>query len=142
MDIDVTDILADSYIAADPFLVIRRIETVNAYGEAGNKPPERIDAFGAVYPTGSNSLVREDAYSTGLNTIKVVTQFKLRGPSKEATNRGTDVPYKPDIILWKGSHYVVVSLNDYSQYGAGFVEAECMSTDYIDPPTQPPTGAQ
>ncbi len=44
--------------------------------------------------------------------------------------------YQPDIVKWKGDCFLVKSVDDYTQYGAGMVIAECVSQDFDDaPPT-------
>lgn len=125
-DIDVTEILSDSDIAGVPFVVVRREEVVNVHGES-ELVETRIDAVGSVQPTGDNSLVREEAYQTQAKTLKVVTTFLLRGESKAAGRS-----YQPDLVLWQGDYYLVRTVEDYSQYGAGMVDAECTSVDHVD----------
>jgi hypothetical protein len=126
-DIDISDILLDSAIAGEQFTIIRRMETVNNYGER-TSASHHILAIGSITPTGENSLVREDGYQTQTKTIKVITGFLLRGPSNSQLGKSFD----PDIIQWRGDSYVVKTLNDYSQYGGGMIEADCGGIDYID----------
>jgi galactose-6-phosphate isomerase len=130
-DIDVSDLLFDSDIAGEAFSVIRRQEVVGGNGVATltvtTLPLAGDPAIvGSVTPTGDNSLVRAEAYSTQSNTIKVITEFRLRGPSKDAAGQS----FQPDIVLWNGNHFVVSTLNEWTSYGAGFVEAECTSFDF------------
>lgn len=133
MDIDVTDLLHDPFIAGEEFIVIRRRETINAYGERTSHPIQRLLAVGSIQPTGNNSLVREEAYQTETKTIKVITDFLLRGPTKDKSQpQGATVTFDPDIVIWRGDSYVVKSIDDYSQYGIGMVQAECASVDYVD----------
>jgi len=38
--------------------------------------------------------------------------------------------------VWNGDNYEVRSLSDFSNYGAGFTQADCVSVDLLDlPPT-------
>lgn len=127
-EIDVSDIIADGFISGDSFTVIRRLETVSDFGRVVITET-RIPAFGQVTPTGDNSLVRAEAYQTQANTIKVITNFPLRGPAKDSAGN----QYQPDVVEWRGAPYVVRVLNDYSAFGVGFVEAECSSMALIDP---------
>lgn len=129
--IDVTDILADPMIAGEAFQVLRRHETVNSYGES-TIATTTYSANGSITPTGDNSLVREDAFQSQAKTIKVVTSFMLQGQAEDAQGN----KYQPDLILWKGDYYIVRTLNDYSSYGAGMIEAECSSIDWDDEPPQ------
>jgi hypothetical protein len=139
-DIDVSDVLGDPDVAGTLFTVIRRQETVNNFGRpvltTSTYPDPAADPplqqpFGAIYPTGDNSMVRADAYTTQSDTITVVTPFRLRGPSKSA-----GVTYQADIVLWEGTHYIVKTVNDYSKFGAGMIQAECTAYDYnVQAPT-------
>lgn len=124
-DIDVSDLLFDPDIAGTTFDVIRRQETVGANGVASVAPTTFEDVVGSITPTGDNSLVREEGYSTQSNTIKVITTFRLRGPSKDAGHN-----FQPDIVVWNGTNYEVKSLNEFTPFGAGFVEADCISIDF------------
>src|ERR1700694_3507137 len=122
-DIDVSDLLLDSDIAGEAFSVIRRQEIVGANGVpvlTQTTLPKAGDPaiVGSITPTGDNSLVRAEAYSTQSNTIKVITAFRLRGPSKDGTGKS----FQPDIVLWNGNHFVVRTLNEWTSFGAGFVE--------------------
>jgi hypothetical protein len=134
--IDLTPILLDPEIAGEKFKVVRRRESVNPFGQA-ILTPQTFNAIGQVSPTGRNSLIREQAFSSQEKTIRVITNFKLIGPSKD----GTEQAYQPDLIFWKGSYYIVGELSDYSQYGAGFVSADCSSFDWTIASTQGPTGS-
>lgn len=128
-DIDVTDLLSDPDIAGDEFTVKRRQETVNTFGRSvvATVP---LDACGPVFPAGDNSLIRQDAFDAEANTITVVTEFRLRGPSKSG-----GLQFKADLVEWprqSGNHYIVRTTNDFSRYGAGMIEAECTSIDFSD----------
>ena len=130
-EIDVSDVLLDPFIASTAFTVIRRQQTVGTNG-LPVITTTTFAAVGALTPSGDNSLVREEAYEQQANSISVITSFRLRGPAKLAD--GTE--YMPDVILWDGNHYIVRDLKDWTQFGAGMVEAECLSYDFVDlPPT-------
>lgn len=133
-DIDVSDLTLDSDIAGESFSVIRRQDTVGANGTstletttlpgAGDPP-----IVGAIFPSGDNSLVREEAYQTQAEALTVITQFRLRGASKDANGNS----FQPDIVVWNGGNYLVKSIKAWTSYGAGFVEAECVSFDFNVP---------
>lgn len=132
--IDVSEVLRDNLIAGEPFLVIRRQETVTTGGLV-QLQVIRCKAFGSVQP-GESTLVREEAQQFKNDTIKVVTNFMLRGVSKDSDGKS----FQPDIVKWQGSHYIVTTTNDYNRYGVGMIEAECQSIDYRDEaPTAPET---
>lgn len=128
-EIDVTDILVDIDIADSQFTVIRRQEVVNNFGETTlvttTYPPTLPQPIGAIYPTGDNKLQRKEDFTSQSDTITVVTQFRLRGASKSGGNK-----FQPDIVVWNGNNYVVSNVNEFTQYGAGFIEAECTSIDF------------
>lgn len=140
--IDLTDLFFDPDIAGQSFCVIRRQQTINVHGE-GVDTETRFYPIGQISPTGDNSLVREAAFQAQMDTIMVLTTFRLRAVAREVSNPGNlPVPpasatYQPDIVLFNGSHYVVQTLNEFTQFGGGFVEAECVSIDYVDNPPAP-----
>jgi hypothetical protein len=136
--IDVSDVLLDPMIAGQEFLVVRRQQTVNNFGETVIGQAV-FSALGSVTPVGANSLLREEAYQVQQKTLRVVTSARLRGVSEDVAG----VQFQPDLIYWpvspSGDYFLVKVLNDYSQFGAGVVEAECASIDYSDlPPWQLP----
>jgi galactose-6-phosphate isomerase len=130
-DIDVSDLCDDPDIAGEAFSVIRRQEVVGPNGVSTltlttfPQPGDPAIA-GSVTPTGDNSLVRAEAYTTQSNTIKVITAFRLRGPSKDGAGKS----FQPDIVVWNGNHFVVSTLNEWTSFGGGFVEAECTQIDF------------
>jgi hypothetical protein len=132
-DIDVSDLLGDPDFI-DTFTVLRRQETTNNSGESTlaittyPTPPDLPQPYGAVFPTGDNKLVRQQDFTTQSSTITVITQFRLRGSSKSGGSE-----FQPDIVVWNGGNYVVSNVNEYTQYGAGFIEAECTSIDFTPP---------
>lgn len=127
-EIDVTDILFDPDIAGDTFSVIRRMETISDQGRKTISNAQIDGVIGAIFPTGDNSLVRKDDFENAVSTITVVTTFRLRGPSKDESGNKFDA----DVVLWNGINYIVSSLKPFTQYGPGFVEAECSSKDLLD----------
>jgi hypothetical protein len=134
--IDVTDILADPFIAGETFTVIRRLEVVDPYGQS-QVTTQSFAAFGSITPAGDNSLVREEAFQTQAKSITVTTTFQLRGPAKD----GFGNTYQPDLVAWKGDNFIVRSVSDFSQYGAGMVQADCTSIDLVDQPPSHTTAA-
>ena len=129
--LDVTDLLLDPDIAGQSFTVIRRRELINTSGQGVIAcPPEIIPhVFGQVSPTGDNSLVREVAFQTQMKTIQVITQFRLRGATVEPT---TNQQFQPDLIKWRGDHFIVNVVDEFTQYGNGLIVAQCTEIDYQD----------
>ncbi len=133
--IDLTPVLLDPEIAGEGFQVIRRMEIVNSYGESVLSY-KTYTPIGQVIPTARNSLVREQSFSSQEKAIRVITSFKLRGASKDDVGQN----YQPDLIFWKSGYYICQEIEDFSQYGAGFVSADCSAFDWIIPATNGPTG--
>lgn len=129
-DLDLTELMNDPDFC-ETFIVVRRKTKVNDHGRSDNTP-ERITVVGSVTPTADNSLTRDMAMQMQAKSVKVITRFALRGPSKDKSAAGTELRYMPDVIVWQGDSYEPVDIRDYSRFGAGFIEADCMSVDYVD----------
>lgn len=125
---DVSDIVLDPFIAGESFDVYHRTQTVDQGGVAQIAQQLVAGVLGSVVPVGANSLARDEAYQTQSKAIRVITSTRLRGASKQDADGSV---YQPDVIFWKGDFYVVKSLDDYSQYGAGLVAAECVSMSFV-----------
>jgi len=134
--IDVSSLLLDPEIAGERFQVIRRKESVNPFGEAILSTQIYKNVIGQVSPTARNSLLREQSFSSQEKTIRVITNFKLIGASK---NNIDGQYYQPDLIYWKNGYYIAGEIEDYSQYGAGLVSADCAAFDWTMPITEGPT---
>lgn len=132
--VDVTDILVDPDIAGQSFVVVRRLETVNGFGES-TWASKQVEAIGSVQPEGDNDLIREDALDAQASTIIVVTTFRLRGVSKGPSKQR----FKPDLVKWAGTTFEVQSVKSWGSFGYGFVEAVCTAVHNVDdPPSYPP----
>ena len=124
--IDVSDVILDPMIAGTPFIVLRRRSDVNNFGETQDAETVRFEAFGSITPIGENSLIRDAAYATQSNTIQVITEFQLRGAGKD--EQGNE--FQPDVVLFEGEEYLVITLNQFAKFGAGFVVAECATQSF------------
>lgn len=127
--VDVTDILFDPDVAGQSFVVLRRQEIVNGFGES-NWRTNRIPVIGSVQPSGDNALMREADFDAQASSLIIACQFRLRGVAKGSSN----TQFKPDIIFWQDNYYEVVNVKNWSPFGAGFIEAEATSIHYIDKP--------
>jgi galactose-6-phosphate isomerase len=123
--LDVTDLLHDPEIAGETFQVVRRPESVNPFGETViiNQIYAGIGQISTTPPT---NLMRMEAYTSTEKTIYIITDFKLTLPA---------AGYQADLVKWKNDYYMVNRLEDYSQYGAGFVAAACGAYDWSMEPT-------
>ncbi len=131
--IDVDDVIYDPFVAGQFVTVIRRNQEVNEQGEGVEIDVTIPNVVASVTPTGDNSLVREEAFSSQEQSIKVITAYRLRGQTKE---KSTGQSFLPDLVLWHNDYYIVKVVNDYTPYGAGFIEADCESIDYQQAPAQ------
>lgn len=128
--IDLSFVSLDPSIAGIPFKVHRRRETVDQHGRS-TVTVEVKPGAGGVYPTGSNTLIRDPSRDFSERGITIVTRFRLQMDSPG---------YKADLVEWpkdSGNLWLVNHLNDYSAYGEGFMEAQCISFDpaeMIPPP--------
>jgi hypothetical protein len=125
-DIDVSDLCLDPDIAGESFTVVRRQSVMQPNGTTAITSTY-FQASGSITPTGDNSLVRADAYTTQAGTIAVITNFRLRSGGKD--NLGN--AFQPDIVLTSdGNSFVVSSLNEWDSFGGGFMHAECTEIDF------------
>lgn len=126
--LDVSEGLGDSLMSGEKFTVIRRQQVVNNFGETTTQT-QNFQVRGSITPARSE-LMREEAFQTQTKIIRVITSFRLRFLSEKVGG----IQYQPDVVLWNGNHYLVRTLDDYSRYGQGFVQAECSSIDFVDNP--------
>jgi hypothetical protein len=109
----------------DYFSVVRRVETVNGFGESVLTTTTTNSVAGVVVAAPPSSLDRQANMQVAPKWIDVITMFKLYSESESAAK----TEYQPDIIVWQGNNYVVKTLGDYSKYGLGFVTAGCAIVD-------------
>lgn len=127
---DMSSVLANAYFT-DTVTVIRRMQVMNSKGEASPLIMGTYDDIvSVVVPTGSNSLARNEAYENQSKAIQVITEFRLRGASKDAAH----LNWLPDLVQWDGNTYIVKDLNDFSAFGAGFMAADCVLFNYNPKP--------
>ena len=108
---------------ADQFTVTRRAEVVNGYGELATVN-STILAAGVVNITfGQNELDRGPDEQHQGKSISITTKFRLYGEV---------AGYQPDLISWHGDTFLVVKVEDYLGFGAGFIQAEARSIDLVD----------
>lgn len=120
--LDVADLLEDPDFA-DNFSVERRSAVANQYGE-NVITAEILSAVGVVQPGGSD-LVRTPDMGYATNQIRVFTKFRLRGPTPG---------YQPDVVIWNEARYIVRRVSDFTNYGQGYIDAQCDALGHIDPP--------
>ena len=116
----------------DTFTVNRRIQTVNNFGIATVAVQAIAGLFGVVYPSNENELKRYPDLQVQDKAITVITRFALRGETE--TTADPSVSYQPDIVVWGSDNFLVRKVEDWSQYGPGFILAICSSMDLVDAP--------
>jgi galactose-6-phosphate isomerase len=114
----------------DTFSVTRRVQTVNNFGETSTASTVTPNVAGVVWPSQPNERRLLPDLTVTDQTITIITSFALYG---EAQASGTE--YSPDIVTWHGDSFLVRNVEDWSGYGAGFVQAICSSIDVVDAPT-------
>ena len=99
---------------------LRLYTTIEIVGVNGRNTITRSmqPIVGVVTPTSARDLVRLPEGSTSGGSITVTTAYPLTS--------GDPAQNKPaDQISWKGDLYVVTRLDDYSEFGRGFISALC-----------------
>lgn len=124
--LDVSDLTLDPDFASS-FTVQRRSQIINDSGVV-SMAVRSLPAIGVVMSPTSKDLIRGDAAQLLGKLITVDTTFALQGPAPG---------FQPDLVVWHGDSYVVVQLDDYSNFGMGFVHALCQSIDITSQPPQP-----
>lgn len=121
---EVTEVLFDPDFASS-FDVVRY---TNARGPTGRGVStvaiQKQNVSGVIYPDKGRNLQRLGLGQKNVDSIRVVTTYRLSPGSQ-----GLDA----DIVAWNGAHYTVVAIADWSQYGAGFVEATCDMLEFVHP---------
>lgn len=120
------ELLGDPMVAASAITVVRRRTWTDKNGIEQNAAVTVPGVFGSVAPTGDNNFVRESDFQSQARTITVITRFPLRAVSEDEDG----VQWQPDMVLWRGVHYLVRGLGDYEHVGSGFVGATCEAFDY------------
>ncbi len=113
--LDVSDVLLDPDFVYRQLTCTRQAQTVGGDGLAINQPT--ISRFsGVVTSAGGKSLDRSAEGAQMHGSITIHTRFRL-----DDGRAGGDA----DLVTWKGRQYTVVNVNDYSDWGRGFVDAHC-----------------
>ena len=121
-------------LTLDSFDVLRRRQVKNNFGEV-NMDVERTAAVkGVVYSESLNDLARRAEAQVTTKSITIITRFALRSEAQDANDNSV---YQPDVVLWRGDQFLVVHIEDYSNYAHGFVKATAESMDITDQPPLP-----
>lgn len=114
-DLDVSDVLSDP-LFADSAVVIR--SSVGVGPQTGRTVTDEVQTAISVVVTSDKgrNLQRnpEAAISTGSIVVHSAFRFTEGGNGVDA-----------DVLRWNGNDWTVVTVDDYSRYGAGFTVATC-----------------
>jgi len=132
--LDLSEVIEDAWLE-DQFDVIRRLQTINGFGEPVESIFQTFSAVGGVvYPTGDNTLTRTEAFESQMDSIEIITRFAIRTAGVDTNGRN----FLPDIITWDGKTYIPRQVNSYSRIGAGFWQVQCVGFEWnapVDGPT-------
>jgi hypothetical protein len=92
--------------------------------------PTYFNAIGSIGPAGAGFLSRLAEQQFQGKSLSIVSTFLLRGAAKFVGG----LSFQPDLVLWKSNYYIVQEVTDYSQFGTGMVQANCVTFDYVDAP--------
>lgn len=114
--VNVTELLVDNDFV-DAVTLIHRTPNVNSYGE--NVLAEKcVSTVGSVQPASGRTLMRApDALK-----LEDVSSFWVKG---EIVSDGT-CKY-PDILVFKNRRYQVKSVQNWTNFGAGWCEGLCIA---------------
>lgn len=112
--LDVTEVLFDPDFA-DPLTCTRSIQDVDSRGLA--TATTKSIPFTGVVTQGDGDIMRrlpDGEMVSGSITVHTVFRLSAGGVDENA-----------DIVTWRGRNYTVKMTSDYSNYGAGFIAANC-----------------
>lgn len=116
--LDVTEVLSDPDFATT-ISVIRNTTTVDNFGETQISPVETDDIIAVVTPATSNDLKRMAETERLSGAIAIYTTYRLSAGGTQ-TDGSTATA---DIVTWQGRQYTVFSVDDWTQFGGGFIRA-------------------
>lgn len=112
-------------ITLDKFDVVRRAQVVDNAGKVIVTPTPFSNVRGVVTPNLTmKDLQRMSDAQIQSKAIAIVTRFALRG---EAELTGQE--FQPDLVVWHGNNFLVIFVEDHSNYAAGFVRAVAVMMD-------------
>jgi hypothetical protein len=130
--LDVAVALTNPY-TLDSVNVYRRKQQINNFGEGKTQVTLLTGVPGVVYPASKNDLDRREDAQRNAKSIVILSRFAMRGESETIDG----VSYQPDIVVWRGGHFLIVTVEDYSNWARGFVKMTANAIDIQDLPTMP-----
>ncbi len=111
-NLDVSDILLDPDFS-QAVIIQRAAQTVTDQGLTATSA-DRAQITAVIVPAGSLDLSRGADAEMLKGKIHVYTQFPLTAG---------DETVGADVVFWQGRRYTVSAVDDYTQFGVGFVDA-------------------
>ena len=115
-NVDVTELLSDPDFV-DPIQVISRFPEVNALGE-NTFITSTLDTYGSVQPADFKTVQRlpEALRVVDVSSFFFKGQIVATAPGKYSS-----------VLVFKGRRYNVMTVADYSNWGAGYTEGTCVA---------------
>lgn len=110
--LDVSEIIDDPEFSTT-FTLVRSTDVVGANGRTTQAAACSSVLRGVIQPTGEDNILTAEGTMIS-RFIEIITKNQLR-----CARQG----YAADRVVWRGGTYVVKSVSDWSQWGAGFCEA-------------------
>ena len=117
-DLDVTEVLSDPDFA-DTFTIISTSRSM-ATGVPVDTAAAPVSASGVIIP-GKSNLRRADDGSRLDAYIDIYTQATLTNGFKTDDSNSQ----LADVVAWRNRSYTVMVIEDWSNYGQGFIKASC-----------------
>ena len=108
-NLDVSFLLSDPDFV-DNFTVVRRTQTVNAYGETQISEVASV-VVGSVQPASPDDMQRLPDSAQRRDAVTVYSGITLSADAY------------PDVVVWKGKRYQVRDSEDFGNYGDGYSKA-------------------
>lgn len=119
-NIDVSEVLEDPDFQ-DSFGVLRSVENVDSHGR-GVLTQARSIAIGVVQPASGRQMELTPEATRTSEMLEIWTQFGLQ----EATDQT-----QADIVVWHSKQYVVVRVDDFDNWGQGYVHVVLSRKDLL-----------
>ena len=118
---DLSDAFDPDYV--DSFTVRRQAESI-VNGRSVIHPTDIAPVYGTICAASPNDLARVPDSSSFTRAISVITPFHCKG---------VEIGFQPDLILWKGSQYLVKHVDLYPHMGPGFFQVIASSVTSQEP---------
>lgn len=126
--LDVSDVLSDPDFADTATVTFSRVSVDPNTGRSVTTTEERPISVVVTSDKGRNLQRNPEAsISTGSILIHSTFTFTEGGPNFD--QNGDPIELDADIVCWNGRKWTVVTVDDYSRYGAGFTCATCRLLD-------------